>query len=319
MAWFLGIDTSNYTTSVALYNTTENSYVHRRKLLPVEDGALGLRQSSAVFSHVRQLPQIVEELFSHGKIDAISAVGISSRPRDEEGSYMPCFLVGEAVGRSIAAGSYAPFYTFSHQAGHMAAALLSIDRLDLARGEFLALHVSGGTTDLLHVSPHPQNVLRVKMLATSLDIKAGQAVDRVGAMLGLSFPAGKELDALSLSCEGERFTTKPALREGNCCLSGIENICRAMLEGGQQDAKIAACCLDYIAKALEGMLKVAMQTHPGLPVVCCGGVMANTILRRRLSGTQGVIFSGVELSADNACGAAVLAALSHKNHGGETV
>ncbi len=317
LAWVLGLDTSNYTTSAAVYNTDNHKYIHRRKLLPVVDGALGLRQSDAVFSHVRQLPQVIEELFFDAHINDITAVGISSRPRDEEGSYMPCFLVGEAVGRSVALTHKAHVYTFSHQAGHMAAALLSIDRLDLMEDEFLALHVSGGTTDVLHVTPDPTKVLSVSMLASSLDIKAGQAVDRVGGMLGLPFPAGKALDALSLDCKENKFPHKPALRDGNCCLSGIENICENMLKNGESSAKIARCCLEFLGKSLEGMLLHAKNRYPNLPVVCCGGVMANTLIRKRLSAIDGVIFSQVELSSDNACGAAVLAGYAHKIYGGE--
>ena len=63
MPYYLGIDTSNYTTSCALYNSDTDTVVHRKKLLPVKKGELGLRQSDAVFHHTVQLPELMRELF----------------------------------------------------------------------------------------------------------------------------------------------------------------------------------------------------------------------------------------------------------------
>ena len=310
MAYFLGLDTSNYTTSVALYNNETNRLVHYRKLLPVKDGTIGLRQSDAVFFHTRQMAPLMEELFLACPEAKLKAIGVSTSPRDAEDSYMPCFLVGESAARCLAASHKFPVYLFSHQAGHIIAALASIDRLDLAKKEFLAFHISGGTTDLLYVKPHPEKIITISHLASSLDLKAGQAVDRVGVMLGLSFPAGKELDALSLQAGDCRFSHKPVLKNGNCCLSGIENICKKMIDEGEPPAKTALCCLDYIGKTLEAMVNWALEQHPGLPVLFCGGVMSNTLLRQRLSQIEGTLFGKAEYSSDNACGTAVLASLA---------
>lgn len=312
MAYVLGLDTSNYTTSVALYNTASGALVHRRRLLPVKEGAIGLRQSDAVFFHTRQMASLMEELFlacPQGKQPA--AIGFSAAPRDGADSYMPCFLVGENAGRSLGAALGVPVYGFSHQAGHVMAALASVGRLELAKEPFLAFHVSGGTTDLLLVQPDAERIVAITQLASSLDLKAGQAVDRVGAMLGLAFPAGKALDALSLEAKPRRFGTRPVLKEGSCCLSGIENICQKLLEQGEEPAQVALCCLDYIGKTLEAMVDCALERHPGLPVLFCGGVMSNTLLRRRFAGREGILFGKAEFSSDNACGTAVLAALCH--------
>ena len=312
MAYFLGLDTSNYTTSVALYNNETNRLVHYRKLLPVKDGTIGLRQSDAVFFHTRQMAPLMEELFLACPEAKIDAIGVSVSPRDAEDSYMPCFLVGENMAKSIGAVLNVPVYSFSHQAGHVMAALASVNRLDLAEQEFLAFHVSGGTTDLLYVRPHSEKVITITQIASSLDLKAGQAVDRVGVMLGLSFPAGKALDALSLQAEPCRFTHKPVLKDGSCCLSGIENICKKMMENGEAPSKVALCCLDYIGKTLDAMVDYSLEQHPGLPVLFCGGVMSNTLLRERLSKRDNVLFGQAEFSSDNACGAAVLGAISHQ-------
>ena len=85
----LALDTSNYTTSAAVFDGREGENVGQ--LLQVRPGELGLRQSDALFQHVKQLPQLMEQLASQGRLENIQAVGASTRPRAVEGSYMPCF------------------------------------------------------------------------------------------------------------------------------------------------------------------------------------------------------------------------------------
>ncbi len=303
---YLGIDTSNYTTSAALYSSADNYIRQQRRLLPVKDGTLGLRQSDAVFSHVNQLGGLVEQLFTDTPGPPLAAVGVSVRPRDAQGSYMPCFLVGELAAGCIAAAAGVPLHRFSHQAGHIMAALYGADKLELAEKPFLALHISGGTTDCMMVRPHKEKVLEVEPLSTSLDLKAGQAVDRVGGMLGLGFPAGPKLDQLARQSEA-RFSAKPAFKGDDCCLSGVQNLCSKLKAQGAPDADVAMLCIDYIGKAVDGMTRRALEKHPGLPVLYCGGVMSNTIIRRRMQQKYGGHFAPPELSSDNGCGAALLA------------
>ena len=186
----LGIDTSNYTTSAALYDTVSGDIKQEKLLLPVKSGELGLRQSDAVFHHTKQLPIVIGKLFD-GSAQAPEAVGVSVRPRNIDGSYMPCFLCGEGLAESISAINNVPIYKTSHQIGHILAALYSAKKLELIGERFIAFHVSGGTTDCLLVQPDEENILNITEIGTSLDLKAGQAVDRTGVMLGLQFPCGK--------------------------------------------------------------------------------------------------------------------------------
>ena len=124
MALCLGIDTSNYTTSVALFDGVSGYNLGR--LLDVPEGALGLRQSDALFQHVKHLPEIFAALRAEGRLDGcIAAVGASTKPRWVEGSYMPCFLAGESQGRGIADTLGVPFFPCAHQQGHIAAAAWS--------------------------------------------------------------------------------------------------------------------------------------------------------------------------------------------------
>ena len=271
----LGFDTSNYTTSAAVFGngTAEN----RGKLLTVPEGALGLRQSDALFQHVKRLHLMVEQLRADGAIDQIAAVGASTQPREVEGSYMPCFLVGEGEGRTLAAALGVPFYPCSHQQGHVAAAAWSAGREDLMDKPHLAWHLSGGTTELLRVEPEGHTV-RAEVIGGTSDIAAGQLVDRAGVLLGLSFPAGKALDALYPEADDSSFF-RVKLNDLNFSLSGMENKVKGLAERGEKPANIARFTIDTIMNVLLRATQEAQKRWPGLPVLCSGGVSSNRQIR----------------------------------------
>ena len=178
----LGIDTSNYTTSAAVFDGSGGYNAGR--LLEVRPGELGLRQSDALFQHIKHLPGRFAELQAEGWLTGLSAVGASTRPRAVEGSYMPCFLAGASQGQSLAHVLGVPFYAFSHQQGHLAAAAWSAGRMDLLDRPFLAWHLSGGTTELLRAEPEGDGVaVRAEILGGTTDISAGQLIDRPGLRL----------------------------------------------------------------------------------------------------------------------------------------
>ena len=301
---YLGIDTSNYTTSAALFDG-ERVVENRKKLLPVKPGEKGLRQSDAVFHHVRQLPEVLGPVLDELPT-APAAVGVSVTPTTEENSYMPCFLVGKQTAGMLARAWKVPVAGFSHQQGHIAAALYSAGRLDLLDERFLAFHVSGGTTEALLVRPGEDGLPEITLAAKSLDLKAGQAVDRVGLMLGLSFPCGPELEKLALQWP-EPIRYHPVLRGSDCSLSGIENQCRSMVDRGEPPEKVARHCLEAIAQVLDAMCSSLLGEYGSLPVVFSGGVCSNSLLRQRLSKKYGGYFARPEFSSDNGAGAAVLA------------
>ena len=311
MPEFLGVDTSNYTTSAAVYDSSENSIYQAKRLLPVREGELGLRQSDAVFHHTKQLPDMIEQLFSGNSLSVPEAVSASVRPRNLEGSYMPCFLCGEGFARSLAAVNSLPFYQTSHQVGHILAALYSAERLHLVRERFIAFHVSGGTTDCLLCEPDDDLIVKVTELGTSLDLKAGQAVDRCGVMLGLRFPCGAELEKLAAGAD-KVHKVKPVIRDGSCCLSGVENKCRTMLAQGESPANIAKYCLDFIGETVSAMTSAAIEKCGGLPLVFAGGVMSDLIIRERLlSAFPEAAFAEPAFSCDNAAGVAIFGCLKH--------
>ena len=299
---YLGIDTSNYTTSIAWFDGVNGRNCSR--LLDVKQGELGLRQSDALFSHVKRLPELADELFSGTDRSSICAVGVSSRPRAIEGSYMPCFLAGVSVAKTMAAALGVPCYEFSHQQGHIAAALWSSGRMDLMEKPHLAWHLSGGTTELLLVTPKSKNVHAVRIGGSS-DISAGQIMDRTGKLLSLTFPAGRQIDALS--CEVEAKTKfKVKTNDLAFSLSGLENKVTSYHLAGHSPAETAAYAVQSVCDVIVRTTKDALLQYPSHPVVFSGGVASNSMLRH-MCGTFDSVFAPPAYSTDNAMGTAVLA------------
>ena len=298
----LGFDTSNYTTSAAVFGNGRAE--NRGKLLTVPEGALGLRQSEALFQHVKRLHLMVEQLRADGAVGQIAAVGASTRPREVEGSYMPCFLVGEGEGRALSAALGVPFYPCSHQQGHVAAAAWSAGREDLLDKPHLAWHLSGGTTELLRVEPEGHTV-RAEVVGGTSDIAAGQLVDRAGVLLGLPFPAGKALDALYPEADDTSFF-RVKLNDLAFSLSGMENKVRGLLEKGEKPANIARFVIDTIMDVLLRATREARKRWPDLPVLCSGGVASNRQIRDAMEKSCGAVFAQPQYATDNALGVAIL-------------
>lgn len=299
---YLGFDTSNYTTSVAVYDGVEIKQA--KKVLCVKSGEKGLRQSDAVFQHTVNMPSLLNSL----EINNIDAVGVSTRPRNIEGSYMPCFLVGVNTANAVSKAAGVPMYETSHQVGHILASLYSVNRLDLMNEQFIAFHLSGGTTEALLVKPDESEIISAEIIAQSLDLKAGQAVDRTGVMLGLDFPCGKQLDLLSRGCE-QNFKIKPSMKGLDCSLSGVENKARTMLENGASKQETAKFTLTYISQTICEMLRRIKREYGELPVVFSGGVASNSLLRQYVNNEFNAYFAQSEFSLDNAAGCAVYAYL----------
>ena len=308
MGLYLGIDTSNYTTSVAVFDGER--IVQKKRLLPVKEGERGLRQSDAVFHHTKAYPELVEALFGEVGGD-IAAVGASFAPTTEKGSYMPCFLVGEGFASSLAKVLNVNFSRFSHQQGHIAAALYSADKTDLFNERFLAFHVSGGTTDAVLCEPYAGS-LSITPVASSNDLKAGQAIDRIGVKMGLKFPAGVELEKLALQSE-KIYKNKIKLYNGDCSLSGVENKCVKMLDDGESNADVAKFLLTYIADTISTMADAALEKCGKLPLVFAGGVMSDKIIRDIITSRFEAYFAAPEYSCDNAAG---IAYLTYRNNKG---
>ncbi len=295
---FLGIDTSNYTTSISVADE-RGILKNEKKLLPVREGERGLRQSDAVFSHLKNVPSVVSGIGQTG----LDAVGVSVSPRDTEGSYMPCFLAGIALAETVSTLYGIPLYRFSHQRGHIRAAMYSAGREDLIGGEYLAFHVSGGTTEVLHVKNG-----EITLSGYTADISAGQAIDRVGVSLGLPFPAGAALERLASEADASPLPEKPKItvRDGVCNLSGIENKTAEMLRRGIDPQRIAAYTLAFVRDTLVEMSMQITDRYGRLPILYAGGVMSNRLIRGALRERFDAWFAEPVYASDNAAGIALL-------------
>ncbi len=298
----IGFDTSNYTTSIAYFDGTDGA--NCSGLLPVKQGQLGLRQSDALFAHIKSLPELSGRLFSDMDPSSIAAVAVSTRPRAVEGSYMPCFLAGVAQAALLSNCLHVPLFEVSHQQGHVAAALWSAGRMDLMDTPHLAWHLSGGTTELLLIEPEGKNVKAAKIGGTT-DISAGQLIDRTGQLLGLPFPSGKHLDLLSKQAE-DRSLFKVKCQDFSFSLSGVQNKVEQYHREHSTAAETAGYALRCVAHAVLSATKNAQKAYPGLEVVFSGGVASNSMLRQIMEPIKPV-FAQPQFSTDNAMGVAVLA------------
>lgn len=294
--YYLGIDTSNYRTSVAVCDSEGNTVASVRRLLKVAEGERGLRQSDALFLHTVALPEIMAEIGAY----PVSAVGYSAYPRDVEGSYMPCFLAGKSVAESMAALNGIPVYHFSHQAGHVRAAAYSCGGVKESPHRFISFHVSGGTTEILLYENGG-----ITLLGGSEDLHAGQLIDRIGVAMGMTFPCGEEMERLSEGIPTVKGI-KVCVKGLSCNLSGIENQAADRRKKGDSPENVAAFTLDAVLKTLEKLSENVRALYPDLPILYAGGVMSCKRLQRALGKRPRCYFATPELSGDNAVGTALL-------------
>lgn len=304
----LGIDTSNYTTSAALIYDDGELIANIKRPLLVNEGERGLRQSEAVFSHIKNFPSVMDEVRTvlAGRIP--SAVGVSARPRNIDGSYMPCFLSGVAVAEGISASLGIPLYKFSHQCGHVMAALYSAGSEELMADRFAAFHVSGGTTELLIVKGN-ESGFDSEIVGGTKDLNAGQVIDRIGVFLGMPFPAGPHLERAALEYSGKIPSKKVSVDGTYANLSGLENMARKLYDESGDVKKTAAFVFEYIGNSIVKMCENLVDSQGDVPFVFAGGVMCNSIIKAKLAKKINARFAQPALSSDNAVGIAELTRL----------
>ena len=305
MPIYLGIDTSNYTTSVALYNSDTKEVTQSKKLLPVKAGEKGLRQSDAVFHHTVQLPEVFGKLDISGK--TFQVLVYLSDPEMWKGLICRVFFVERERRRCSGRLLGIPVHRTSHQMGHILAGLYSAGKLELLQEKFIAFHVSGGTTDCVLCEPDTELLVKVTPLSSSTDLKAGQLIDRVGLMLGLSFPCGAELERIAQQ-SAKHFKYHPVMKGKNCCLSGLENQCRKMLDDGASMPDTAKFCLTAVGMVLQEMTMAVLAEFPESPILYAGGVMADKFIRQFLE-IENASFAEPQFSCDNATGTAIYASI----------
>lgn len=301
----LGIDTSNYATSIsAIDYETKEILLNEKHFLPVKQGECGLRQQDAVFSHIKNLIEILELVHNKFDLSCVQAVGVSVKPTNEENSYMPCFLVGKLVSQVVKAVKDIPVIHTTHQDGHLNSALFSLNNENLYKDKVIVFHVSGGTTDMILV----ENGQIVETVGSSNDLFAGQAVDRLGVKLGFPFPAGVYVSQQAKKCN-ETIKPKVSVKGLNCNLSGLQNQCEKLIDTGATMEYVCKYCLSFIARTLIKMADNAREIYGSLPIVFVGGVMSSDTIKDIVKNSmKDVFFVDPVFSSDNAIGTAAVAA-----------
>lgn len=294
----LGIDTSNYKTSVAVTDREGNIVFDSRELLHVKTGEKGLRQSEALFQHIKIIPCLIEKAMKISPGETFAAIGVATRPRKVEGSYMPVFKAGESVGRSIAGALGIELFEFSHQEGHIEAVKYYSELKN--ENHFLCWHLSGGTCELLKIDGE-----KVEIIGGSKDISFGQLIDRVGVGLGLNFPAGEKLDSMAqLQYQGQLFK-RIEFNDLKFNLSGIETKAIRNLE----EPNLVPQLFEKIADVLIRVTQEAIEDTGIDKVLFTGGVAESTTIRNSIlhKFSQGnIVFGEKNLSSDNAVGISLL-------------
>lgn len=302
-SFFLGLDTSCYTTSLAILDEAGKLVRDWRKMLQVKDGEKGLRQSEAFFQHSKNIPLFFTET-EEPILPKTLGIAASTRPRPREGSYMPVFLAGESIARSLAGGTGALYTASTHQEGHIMAGLWSAA---LPWEDFWVFHISGGTTEVLEVKRSRGASFHIKTAGGGEDLSAGQFIDRIGVRLGLPFPAGKHLECLALSAE-DAMELPVALSQNKVSFSGPESQARRLLDKGISPAVLARSVEECIARSLAGLARQVIGDEKA-NVLFVGGVMANERIKGYLKQHVGghLAFASPEMSGDNAVGLAEIA------------
>ena len=312
MKYYIGIDTSCYTTSVAILDEDGNRVADNRRILAVKEGKRGLAQSEMVFQHMRNLPELWEDAVSDIDGMNIAGIGVSTMPRRAEGSYMPAFLAGHGYARVLSSTLDVPIHSISHQEGHIYAGLWSCKQL--VSEDFLAMHVSGGTTELVRVRRSGDIIESVKLLGGSIDLHGGQFVDRIGVALGLSFPTGKKLEELARGGHDAPIELPVSVRGLSVSFAGPESHAQRLMTKPYDRAAMAAGVEECIGRTLARLLRNAANETGCQDILMVGGVMSNTYIRNYLKTyfkkkriRAELYYPEAVYSPDNAMGAAYTA------------
>lgn len=337
--YIIGIDTSNYKTSIAIVDIKGNIIVNKGVLLNVKKGNLGLRQSEAFFQHVMNLPKILDDIYislSENIKNNIVAISVSDQPRPVENSYMPVFHSGLSFGKVISKILDIPIYTFSHQEGHIQA-IIHDTPLEKEK-KFIAFHFSGGTTEALLIE-HKEFINKsYEIVGGSKDISYGQLIDRIGTNLGMDFPCGREMDMLltldekehikntdknnDLGIESDIKINIPKIKSSNgfINLSGIETYCQRIIDNNKvlnpQEFEIFK--IELIKKLFNSIIEsiceitnILSEKYDVNNFLYAGGVSSSIYIRNNLKNNFNTYFGAPDLSTDNAVGVGRLGAIQY--------
>lgn len=320
--YFLGIDTSNYKTSIAVVDKLGNAILDERKFLDVKKGERGIRQSEALFQHINNLPTLFDKLADYPELkNNIKAVSVSKTPRPLPGSYMPVFNAGYSIAKSLSSVLRIPLYEFSHQEGHIKAVKFHSSIGEIKR--FIAFHFSGGTTEAILIDESQCCNTKYEIIGGSKDISYGQLLDRIGVSLGMRFPCGEAMDELICNSDTE-FTIqkvpKIKVKNGYINLSGIETASQKLVNVSDK-YNLVKSIFTRITESIEEMTKQLANIYGVRDFIYSGGVASSKFIKDNLKSEYNIYFGEPNLSTDNAVGIALLGRMKYgtETYNGNTI
>lgn len=302
--YFLGIDTSAYTTSIGVVDEFGHIVSNQKKILKVKNGQRGLRQQEAIFQHMMNFPELLDTVAQEVDLDRVSSIAVSTRPRNMDGSYMPVFKYGESQAQIMSRLLGVSLQKYSHQEGHIGSALLEEERKN-----FISIHISGGTTEVLSVSVR-ESEIAIDIIGETKDISLGQLIDRIGVKMGFEFPAGKSMENSAKSGHPIDLRLSKSITGLDVNLSGLESqMYRAIDSNEYSTSCLCKALFEHVSDIISEIVVRAVGPRGEKNVYLVGGVSSNAIIRNRLSKISGIelILPRADLSTDNGVGLAYLA------------
>ena len=310
----LGIETSCDETGIALYDSNKGLLghtLHSQIDLHAEYG--GVVPELASRDHIRYIIPLINQLLNKTSIakEAINAIAYTAGP-----GLSGALLVGSTVGESLSFALGIPSIPVHHLEGHLLAPMLE-DKKPVF--PFLALLVSGGHTQIIHV----KRIGQYDIVGDTLDDAAGEAFDKTAQLLGLGYPGGAALSKLAESGKPKYDLPKPMLhsKDFDFSFSGLKTAVLTLVKKQPEltdtiKANIAASFQESITEVLIYKTLKAMNFLNLNQIVVSGGVGANKQLREKLTKSSQennfkLFFPSLEFCTDNGAMIALAGYLRH--------
>lgn len=278
--YILAIETSCDETSVSILKNTKvlSNIISSQKIHSLFGGVV---PELASREHEKLIIPVVEKALLDSKIplQKISAIAYTRGP-----GLMGALLVGTSFAKSLSLSLDIPLVEVNHMQAHILSVFID-DNEKKPEFPFLALTVSGGHTQLVLV----KNYLEFVQIGTTLDDAAGEAFDKCGKLLGLEYPSGPKIDFLSKSGNENKFDfNKPKIDGLNFSFSGLKTSFKYFLQNKQDifvENNLNDLCASLQKVIVDILIEKILNARDKTKIkniVVCGGVSANSYLRKQL-------------------------------------
>ena len=279
--YILSIETSCDDTSVAILKNDKvlSNIVSSQRIHEIYGGVV---PELASREHDRLIVPVISKAIeeSNVSLNEINAIAYTRGP-----GLLGSLLVGTSFAKSLAYCLNIPLLEVNHMHAHILSIFIN-DNPKKPNFPFIALTVSGGHTQLVLVN----GPLEFIQIGTTLDDAAGEAFDKSGKLMNLDYPAGPKIDKLSKNGDPNKFKfSKPSVKDLNFSFSGLKTNFKNFISkqpiGFVEDnlSDLCASIQSTIVNILIDKIKMAREKHGINEFVICGGVSANSFLRKKLN------------------------------------